>query len=154
MKIFAITFLSFLALVLLAWATLDSTGFPWPVPLLGLFGAYLLMFERTNAWLFARRLLKRTDDGMEVELEFSRNGIKLETPLVETTVKWKGLVKVVDVNDGFLLYPLTNFFHWVPFSAFESADCIEQVRLFVTENNVPLIQLQTGKRTASANETP
>jgi hypothetical protein len=92
-----------------------------------------------------RRFGKRPDAEMEVEWEFSKKEIRTQSALGEATLQWRGFIKVVEANDGFLFYPLEMFFHWVPFSAFESADCVDRVRTFVTENNVPLIQRRSNK---------
>jgi len=147
MKIFSIVLLSFLGVALLAWILLPSTSSPpWALLLLVIFSFYLLMFDRVNAWSWGRRFGKRPDAEMEVEWEFSKKEIRTHSALGEATLQWKSFIKVVEANDGFLFYPLENFFHWMPFSAFESPDCVDRVRTFVTENNVPLIQRRSNKR--------
>ena len=103
------------------------------------------MFDRVNAWSWGRRFGKRPDAEMEVEWEFSKKEIKTQSALGEATIQWKGFLKVVEASDGFLFYPLEKLFHWMPFSAFESPDCVDRVRTFVTENNVPLIQRRSNK---------
>ena len=146
MKIFSIILLSFIGVVLLAWILLPSTSAPpWALLLLVIFCFYLLMFDRVNAWSWGRRFGKRPDADMEVEWEFSKREIKTQSALGEATIQWKGFLKVVEASDGFLFYPLEKLFHWMPFSAFESPECVELVRTFVTENNVPLIQRRSNK---------
>jgi len=146
MKIFSIILLSFIVVVLLAWILLPSTSAPpWALLLLVIFCFYLLMFDRVNAWSWGRRFGKRPDAEMEVEWEFSKKEIKTQSALGEATLQWKGFVKVVEARDGFLFYPLEKLFHWMPFSAFESPDCVDRVRTFVTENNIPLIQRRSNK---------
>jgi hypothetical protein len=146
MKICSIILLSFIGVVLLAWILLPSTSSPpWTLLLLIIFCFYLLMFDRVNAWSWGRRFEKRPDAEMEVEWEFSKEEIKTQSALGEATLQWKGFIKVVEANDGFLFYPLEKFFHWMPFSAFESPDCVDRVRTFVTENNVPLIRRRSNK---------
>jgi hypothetical protein len=81
---------------------------------------------------------------MEVEWEFSKKEIKTQSALGEATIQWKGFLRVVEASDGFLFYPLEKLFHWRPFSAFESSECVELVRTFVRENNVPLIQRRSN----------
>jgi hypothetical protein len=146
MKIFSIFLLSFLGVVLLAWMLLPSTSTPpWSVLFLFIFCFYLLMFDRVNVWWSGRRFGKRPDADMEVEWEFSKKEVKTQSALGEATVQWKGFLKVVEASDGFLFYPLEKVFHWMPFSAFDSPDCVDRVRTFATENNVPLIQLGSKK---------
>jgi len=147
MKIFSIVLLFLIGVVLLAWIMLPSTSAPpWALLLLVIFCFYLLMFDRVNAWSWGRRFGKRPDADMEVEWEFSDKEIKTQTALGAATLQWKGFLRVVEASDGFLFYPLEQLFHWMPFSAFESAECVELVRTFVTENNVPLIQRRSNKR--------
>jgi len=149
MKIFSIILLSFIGVVLLAWILLPSPSSPssppWALLLLVIFCVYLLMFDRVNAWSWGRRFGKRPDAEMEVEWEFSKKEIRTQSALGEATLQWRGFIKVVEANDGFLFYPLEKFFHWMPFSAFESPDCVDRVRTFVTENNVRLIQRRSNK---------
>ncbi|MFN2514395.1 MAG: YcxB family protein [Pyrinomonadaceae bacterium] len=146
MKIFSIVLLSFIGVVLLAWIQLPSKSAPpWSLLLLIIFCFYLLMFDRVNAWAWGRRFGKRPDADMEIEWKFSKKGIKTQSDLGEATLQWKGFLKVVEASDGFLFYPLEKLFHWMPFSAFESPECVDRVRTFVTENNVTLIQRRSNK---------
>lgn len=150
MKIFAIVLLSFIGLVLLAWILVPSTSAPpWALLLLVIFCFYLLMFDRVNAWSWGRNFGKRPDADMEVEWEFSKKEIKTQSALGEATLQWRGFLKVVEASDGFLFYPIEKLFHWMPFAAFESPDCVELVRKFVTENNVPLLQRRSNTRLQS-----
>jgi hypothetical protein len=146
MKIFSIVLLSFTGVVLLAWILVPSTSAPpWALLLLVIFCFYLLMFDQVNTWSWGRRFANRPDADMEVEWEFSKKEIKTQSALGEATIQWKGFLKVVEASDGFLFYPLEKLFHWMPFSAFESPECVELVRTFVMENNVPLIQRRSNK---------
>ena len=104
------------------------------------------MIDRMNAWNSSRGFSKRPDANVQVEWEFSREKIRSRTELGEATIDWKSFLRVVESKEGFLFYPLKNFFHWLPFSAFDSADCIARVREFVKENNVPLIEPRSNKR--------
>jgi hypothetical protein len=61
------------------------------------------------------------------------------TDFGEATFRWQSFLKIVDAGDGFLFYSLKNLFHWLPFSAFESAACIEHVRDFVSQNGVLMV---------------
>jgi hypothetical protein len=146
MKIFSIILLSLIGIVLLAWILLPSTSPPpWSLLFLVIFCFYLLMFDRVNAWSWGRRFEKRPDAEIEVEWEFSNKEIKTQSALGEATLQWKSFIKVVEANDRFLFYPLEKFFHWMPFSAFESPHCVDSVRTFMTENKIPLIQRRSKR---------
>ena len=148
MKVFSVVLLAFIAIVLSAWVLLPSTSPPpfWALGLLAIFCVYWLMIDRMKAWDSSRGFKKRPDANLEIEWQFSEANIKSRTELGEATVDWKSFLRVVESREGFLFYPLENFFHWVPFSAFESADCIEKVREFVRENNIPLVGPRSRKR--------
>ena len=91
------------------------------------------------------RFGKRPDANVQVEWQFSKEEIKSQTALGEATLHWKSFVRVVETREGFLFYPLKNLFHWLPFSAFESPDCIAKVRGMINKNGVPLIGPRSNK---------
>ncbi len=141
-KTFAGILLAFVAIVLIAWVLLPSTSAPpfWALLLLALFSFYWLSFDRLNAWFWGRHFGKRPDANAQIEWQFSEEEINAQTDLGKATLQWKSFLKVVETSDGFLFYPLKNFFHWLPFSAFESPDCIEKVKAMVRQNDIPLLE--------------
>lgn len=141
MKVFAVSLLAFMGLVLVAWLLLESTSPPpfWALGLLVIFCVYWLTIDRMNAWNATRGFGKRPDANTQVEWEFSQDKLKLRTDLGEATFDWKSILRVVESRDGFLFYSLKNLFQWLPFSAFESAECIERVREFIKEHNIPSV---------------
>ena len=100
---------------------------------------YCLMFDRANAWYWGRGFAKRPDANIQVEFQFSKDGMRSQTELVDATVHWKAFLRVVETSDGFLFYQHKNLFCWLPFSAFEFHDCIERVRGLVSDHGIPLI---------------
>ena len=129
-KAFSAALLALVVIVLFAWLLLPSTSAPpfWAFLLLGTFCIY-----------WGRGFDKRPDANVRIEWQFSKEEIKTQTELGEATIQWKTFLRVVETGEGFLFYPLTNIFHWLPFSAFESAACIERVRGFVRENDISLV---------------
>jgi hypothetical protein len=101
------------------------------------------MFDRVNAWHWGRGFSKRLDANVQIEWQFSTEGIKAESELGKGIVYWKGFLRVVETSEGFLFYPQKNIFHWLPFSAFESPDCVEAARRLVRENGIPLIEARS-----------
>ena len=148
MKAFAALLLTFIVIVLFAWILLPSTSAPpfWALLLLALFCIYWLIFDRLNIWYWGRGFTKRPDANVQIEWQFSTEGIKAETELGKGIIYWKGFLRVVETSEGFLFYPLKNIFHWLPFSAFESPDCVETVRGLIRENGIPLIGPRSNKR--------
>jgi len=141
MKLFAVSLLAFMGVVLLAWVLLESTSPPpfWAFGLLVIFCVYWLMIDRMNAWNATRGFSKRPDANAQIEWEFSQANLKLRTELGEATTEWKSILRVVESRDGFLFYSLKNLFQWLPFSAFESAECIEWIRELIKEHNIPFV---------------
>jgi uncharacterized membrane protein YbhN (UPF0104 family) len=152
MKIFSLVLLVFIAIVLLASLLLSPTSAPpWALLLLVAICIYVLILDRVNAWFWGRRFAQRPDADMEIEWEFSKQEIRFGSALAVATLHWKGFIKVVEAGDGFLFYSLVKLFHWIPFSAFESTECVKVVRALVTENNIPLVQLRKVPKAPEAN---
>jgi hypothetical protein len=136
MKIFSALLLTFVGLLLVAWIFLPSTSAPpiWAMIILAVFSLYWLMFDRFNAYYWSLGFNKRPDANIEIDWQFSATQITMQTPLGKATVTWKSFFKIVETNDGFLFYPLKKLFHWLPFAAFESPECIAKVRQLIAEN--------------------
>jgi hypothetical protein len=114
--------------------------------LLAAFCVYGLLYDRLNVWYWGRNFGKRPDADVQVEWQFRSEEIRTKSELGEAIVHWKSFLRVVETTEGFLFYPLKNFFHWLPFSAFDSAECIESVRHMIQSNGVPLIGPPSNKR--------
>lgn len=136
LKILAVVLLVFVGLVTAAWLLLPSTSSPpfWPLFVLALFSVYCLIFARINRWSWARGFSKRPDANLEIEWQFTGDQITMRTDLGTTTVSWKSFFKVVETPEGFLFFPLKKLFHWLPFTAFESPECIDKIRRLIVEN--------------------
>jgi|ERR1041385_1189737 hypothetical protein len=134
-KIFSIVLLAFLVLLLIAWIILPSTSPPpiLPMTILLAFSLYWLIFDRLNAWYWSLGFSKRPDANIEIDWQFSDNEIRIQSDLGTANVSWKSFVKIVETRDGFLFYPQKKLFHWLPFAAFESPECIAKVRRLIRE---------------------
>jgi YcxB-like protein len=136
MKIFSAVLLIFVGLVTAAWFLLPSTSSPpfWALLVLALFSLYWLTFDKLNRWYWSRGFSKRPDANVEIEWQFFSDQITMRTDLGTATVTWQGFFKVVETTEGFLFYPLKKLFHWLPFTAFESPECIAKVRQLIGDN--------------------
>jgi hypothetical protein len=139
-KVFSGVLLAFVGLMVIAWVLLPSTSTPpfWAMLLLAMFSFYWLTFDRLNAWYWVRGFAKRPDANVQIEWQFSKEEINIQTELGKATVTWKSFFKVAETSDGFLFYPLKKIFHWLPFSAFESPECIDKVRELILQNGYSL----------------
>ena len=136
MRIFCIALLILVGLVTAAWFLLPSKSSPpfWALAVLALFSSYWLIFERLNRWYWARGFNKRPDANIEIEWEFGDDQITMRSDLGTATVGWKSFFKVVETTDGFLFFSQKKLFNWLPFSAFESPECVEKVRQLIAKN--------------------
>lgn len=148
MKVFSVVLFTFVGIVLVAWVAFPSTSPPpfWALAFLAIFCVYGSMMDRINAWNASRGFSRRPDANIEIVWQFFREKIQSRNELGEATIEWKSFLRVVESREGFLFYPLQNLFYWLPFSAFESADCIERVRELVRENQILLVQPRSSKR--------
>lgn len=101
------------------------------------FVIWWLFRHRTTRWWAGRGFDKRPDSNVLVDWEISEENIKSQCEgLASSEVQWKIFIKVVETNDGFLLYTQKNLFHWLPFSAFAQPEGVEKVRQFAKANGV------------------
>src|SRR5687768_3071258 len=136
MKIFSGLLLLFIGLLLVAWVLLPSTSAPpiWAVVVLAAFSLYWLTFDIVNAWYWSLGFNKRPDANVEINWRFSNAGITMQSSLGTATVGWNSFFRIVETSDGLLFYPLKKLVHWLPFSAFESPDCVAKVRRLMVED--------------------
>jgi hypothetical protein len=146
-QVFSVILLIFIAIVVLGWLLLEGSRSapPWSLIFVIVFCFYWLGFDRLNAWRAGRGFEKRPDANTEIEWEFSSDKITTVTALGKGDLSWKYFPKVIETNDGFLFYPLKNLFHWIPVTAFASADCIEQLRNLIRENATALVDKRTRR---------
>lgn len=139
-KIFAVIMLAFIGMLLFVWTVYPANIDPpfWGLLFVASVCVYCLIQDKLNAWYWGRGFAKRPDANTEIEWQFSQNELKIETELGKATLRWKGFLKVVETGEGFLFYSVKNIFNWLPFSGFESPECIEQVRTWVQENDIPV----------------
>jgi YcxB-like protein len=135
MKVFSAVLLLLISLLLVAGVLLPGTSAPpvWAVIVLAAFSLYWLTFDIVNAWYWSLGFNKRPDANIEINWRFSDAEITMQSSLGTATVGWNSFFRIVETSDGFLFYPLKKLFHWLPFAAFESADCIAKVRRLIVE---------------------
>jgi len=86
------------------------------------FGAFFFSIR-----LFTRRAVlklyaQKPDRDMEVTWEISDDGIRAKTELMASENKWAVFQKAVKAKEGFLLYPSSSMYHWIPMRAFRDGD--------------------------------
>lgn len=81
--------------------------------------------------LFARRAAlkfyaRKPDRDMLVTWEISESGIRTGTELATSENSWAFFQKVRRLRQGFLIYPNTHIFHWLPLHAFREPEDAER----------------------------
>ena len=67
-----------------------------------------------------RQFAKRPDRDAEIEWRILAEIIHIRTPHTRSDVAWPAFAKVVQTPAGFLFYPNSQMFHWLPRSGFAS----------------------------------
>lgn len=136
MKICAAALLVLIVLAIVAWIVDPPTSLPpfWAMLAVAAVSLYWLFYDKINAWNWSRGFSKRPDANSEIEWQFSDEKIETQNALVTATLAWKSFFKVVETSDGFLFYPVKNIFYWLPFSAFDSSECVAKVRQLIADN--------------------
>lgn len=105
-----------------------------------LFSIFFIVFINCRRWWWLRGFSSRPGADGTIEWEFEDSVIRTTSELGESSSLWQSFHRIVKTDKGFLFYVLKNVFVWIPFSAFESQECIEHVRSFATKNNVRFIE--------------
>jgi hypothetical protein len=101
----------------MAWA-----GFLFMVLFSALFFAMPLFSRRAALQLYAQK----ADRDMEVTWNISEDCIRSKTPLALSENAWALFHKAIRTREGFLLYPNTRMFHWLPMHAFHDTGDVER----------------------------
>ena len=100
---------------------------PWPQTLyLVCIGAALLFgmpfyIRRAVLKLYAQK----NDRDREVRYEIFDDHLHCHTQLISVDHQWAGFQRVLQVSEGFLIYPSNQAFHWLPAHGFENPADIE-----------------------------
>lgn len=129
-----VVFLTFVGIVL----PYDRPAPYWAFALIAMISVYGLVHDRVNVWHWKRRFRKNPHGtNNEVEWTFANDAVRMKTPLGEATVKWEAFVKIIDLPDGFLFYHTKVLFSWIPFTSFESDQCVGTVRGMIAKSECP-----------------
>lgn len=104
------------------WEPSGSAPPYWAFLMFAAVFAFLILYDKINAWQWGRNFDKLPGANIDVEMHFSPDGIRTKSELGDGLVYWKAILKVVETSDSFMLSMSPKFFLWLPFSAFESQD--------------------------------
>ncbi|MFM2313774.1 MAG: YcxB-like protein [Cyanobacteriota bacterium] len=103
-------------------------------------GLIFILFSKFNLISFARNIKRLNYENKEIEWEISRDKIvNRMINLTESTFSWELIQGVLDTPKGFLLYPQTNMFYWLPKQAFSKEEDIA-LFAFIAQNKVKNFQ--------------
>ena len=101
-----------------------------------LFGALFCATPFLIRWQVRRQFRSNPNAGLEVTWRIDAMRLSIATQGSSSVFEWKKLVRVKEVKDGFLLFTHPKLAQWLPNSAFESPDDVEQFRCYMRENGV------------------
>ena len=129
---------SAVSVLILSTATLRFPRDAWVFVFPGFTLFWFLLWRRARDWWLGRGFDKRPDANLSVEWEFSQQRVNFRCgDLASSTLDWKIFNKLVETNEGFLLYVYPGrLFHWLPFSAFGSSEGIDKLRQFVKDHRI------------------
>lgn len=102
------------------------------------FGLFLLFGSGPlAAWQFDRAARRSPSFGSEMIYTFDPEQIVNSGEGHHSTFTWKKLYSATVAEEGILLYPNKNLFHWIPVTAFASPTDIAIVQSYLQQNGVP-----------------
>jgi hypothetical protein len=119
-----IRFLPFLGILILVAAvfskiTLGLDEIPIVSIILGLILSLLPLLMRFQA---KKQFRKNPSANAVISWKISEVMLEITTPGSQTSFRWKMLVGMRQVSDGFLLFPQTRIAYWIPKHAFQSEE--------------------------------
>jgi hypothetical protein len=84
-------------------------------------GTYALFLRKHFAWWLTRRHFKtRPDRDLQETWTITQDLLRIHTAHSDSTCDWSVLYKIRKSDRGFLLFPNSAVFHWLPAHAFSS----------------------------------
>jgi hypothetical protein len=86
-----------------------------------LFGIYFPFLRRPfTRWAAYWQFKKRPDKDLRVTWTLSRDSFRVQTERSDSNAEWSLIYKICKSSQGFLLYPNTAMFYWLPAHAFST----------------------------------
>jgi len=109
-----------------AGVSFSWTALFWNLLPVAVFLAFMVLFLAYRTW---RPFRKSVYFEKEMIYTFRDSGVHLETPLVQSEMKWEAIPRVAENRAGFaLFFSSRNAFSWVPKSGFTSTQQIDRCR--------------------------
>lgn len=100
-------------------------------------GTFLLAFPLIMRFAVKRNFAKTPGRDKTITWTIGPTRLTNSTSNATSTFDWCTLTVVRERKEGFLLYPQPRLAHWIPKSAFASADDLTRFRTLVHRSNVP-----------------
>lgn len=118
---------------IIVYGAIASPGKSWPLVLIALvLGVFLLLLvqgPRIDYFFLKRRLRKSPFYGDELKILISQEGVAVNTPRSQTSLKWSAFTRARRLASGFLLFTEPTVFHWWPDSALAQGTLAEVTTL-------------------------
>ncbi len=121
--------------MLCAIALLFADGFSLKFILSLLFAQWAFTGRIISKWEFKRNIRKNPGNHKMVAVDFTPDRVRSQmSELGGSDVAWEVFERVVHTPSGFLLYPNTGTFRWIPHHAFENEDDIQRLSVIAKAN--------------------
>ena len=113
------------------------------MPIAGIFGSlyfYVLRKPFTRYWT-RREFSKRNDSGLMISYHFANGRILVNTEQGHSDSSWKAISKVLQTPEGFLLYPTSEIFYFIPNRGFRDPDDLARFAELPAANGVPFTRI-------------
>lgn len=85
-------------------------------------GIYFLFLNSIQDWRFIRRVRSSSQFNKSQKCTISEKSLQQEGEGFSATTNWDQFYETVSTPEGHLLYPIKNFFYWLPKTSFETPD--------------------------------
>jgi hypothetical protein len=88
-------------------------------------------------WIIRYRFRHRPDNGADIEWRICSDSIHIQSAHSVTDIKWNSFWRIVQCPDGFLFYPFSQLFYWLPRHSFQNESDIQQLADYARASGVP-----------------
>ena len=95
--------------------------------LIALFTVSLIVRQRVNDWRTRRAFGASPHANEELTIRLSDTDFHVWSAMQDVRLEWRLFTKVVDFDDGVLIFQGPSVFHWIPFSALDAGNDLNDI---------------------------
>jgi YcxB-like protein len=130
----AVLLLVICVFTIVAIALFSSGGIKEALPLLATYGVFIVLLPLFKSWSdrnILRAFKKSSLYECEHTIEFSDSGVRFNSRVEDTLLRWPFFKKVVHFNDGFLIFREGNLANWIPKSSFAEQSLWDETQVLI-----------------------